>query len=87
MDDSTSTRFLEMCSAQKVDIGLYGHIHHNEVFRYGPTVHVTTPSLAWNFNKSFGYKSRDWVKVDYGGYRVIHLGQTYCDDVIWLHGR
>ena len=64
MDDSTSTRFLEMCSAQKVDIGLYGHIHHNEVFRYGPTVHVTTPSLEWNFNKSLGYKSRDWVKVD-----------------------
>ena len=51
-----------------------------------PGPNVTTPSLNWNFNTSFGYDHKDWLACDFGGYRIVHVMENeISDELRWTH--
>ncbi len=76
----------ELCREFQVDAAFYGHTHINEAFEYQGTWHITTPSLNWNFNTCFGYDHKDWIAVNYGGYRVVHVhANEISDELRWTH--
>lgn len=75
-----------ICNDFGVDACFYGHLHHNEVYEFEDTWHITTPSVNWNFINSFGYRNSDWIPADYGGFRVVHVYPDEINDELrWLH--
>ena len=76
----------DLCVEYAIDACFYGHVHHNEAYEYQGTWHITTPSLNWNFNTCFGYDIKDWLPVNYGGYRVVHVyADEISDELRWTH--
>ena len=76
----------QLCADYAIDACFYGHLHTNEVFEYDGTWHITTPSTCWNFNTAFGYRISDWVPVECGGYRIVHVhANEISDELRWVH--
>jgi len=81
-------RLYDLFSMRGVGACFFGHIHQNEVFEHRNIKFISTPSVNWNFDTRFGYLMRDWVKADFGGYRVVRVDRRgVADDLRWLHGR
>ncbi len=86
MDVDTTDLIYALCHEHQVDAAFYGHVHLHEAFDYQGTWHITTPSVNWNFNTCYGYDHKDWMAVDYGGYRIVHVFENeISDELRWTH--